>query len=156
MKPYMLTAALLGLITLPVYAETIAGRVSVIDGDTIEIKGKRIRLFGIDAPEGRQFCTAPSGKAWRCGKDAAFALADRIGVAVVSCDKRDTDRYGRIIAVCRDHQTDLNAWMVSEGWAVAYRLYSRDYVQQEAQARKAGLGLWSGSFQMPWDWRKSH
>jgi endonuclease YncB( thermonuclease family) len=72
----------------------------------------------------------------------------------VSCEARDIDRYGRTIAVCSQDGVDLNSWMVEEGWAVAYRQYSRDYVGEEANARRAGRNIWSGSFVMPWDWRR--
>lgn len=129
----------------------IAGTASVIDGDTLDIHGERIRLWGIDAPESGQRCTRPDGAEWRCGKDAAFALSDRIGRAPVSCEVKDMDRYGRKVALCRLRGDDLNAWMVREGRAVAYRAYSRAYVSDEAEAEAAGRGIWSGGFQMPWE-----
>ncbi|WP_227440919.1 thermonuclease family protein [Methylobacterium sp. W2] len=72
-------------------AEPITGRASVVDGDTLDIGGTRIRLHGIDAPESGQLCHRRSGEAFRCGQAAALALADRIGSATVSCDPRDTD-----------------------------------------------------------------
>lgn len=142
------------LLPLPVLAQTITGVASVTDGDSLEIRGTRIRLHGIDAPESRQLCTRPSGQEWRCGQQAALALSDRIGRRGVSCVTRDIDRYGRTIAVCSQDGVDLNRWMVSEGWAVAYRQFSRDYVAVEAEARRAGRNIWSGSFVMPWDWRR--
>ena len=135
-------------------AQPLIGTASVIDGDTLEIQGVRIRLHGIDAIEGRQTCTLPSGKSWRCGRDASFALADRIGRAPVTCHPRDTDRYGRVVAVCEQSGEDLNAWMVEQGWALAYRCYSKAYVKQEARAAAAGRGIWASEFQAPWDWRK--
>lgn len=141
------------LLPLPVSAQTITGVASVTDGDSLEIRGTRIRLHGIDAPESRQLCNRPSGQQWRCGQQAALALSDRIGRRSVSCVARDIDRYGRTIAVCSQDGVDLNRWMVSEGWAVAYRQFSRDYVAVEAEARRAGRNIWSGSFVMPWDWR---
>lgn len=144
------------LLLLPTLAqaETITGRASVIDGDTLEIHGKRIRLHGIDAPESRQLCRTRDGKAWRCGQKAALALSDKIGRRPVSCRGKDIDRYKRIVAVCRAGSDNLNAWMVREGWAVAYRRYSRDYVRQEGEAQQAQRGIWSGLFVVPSDWRR--
>lgn len=133
----------------------IAGTASVIDGDTLEIHGQRIRLWGIDAPESGQRCTRPDGEAWRCGKDAAMALSDRIGRAPLSCEVKDTDHYGRKVALCRQRGDDLNDWMVREGWAVAYRAYAKAYAGAEEEARAGHRGLWTSRFEMPWDWRKA-
>ena len=136
-------------------ARPIVGQASVIDGDTIEIHGQRIRLFGIDAPEGRQLCDDAHGKSYRCGQRASLALSDKIGRHTVSCEPRDIDRYRRVVAICRIDATDLNAWIVSEGLAIAYRYFSRKYVPEEEQARKAKRGIWAGSFMEPYKWRKS-
>lgn len=142
------------LISLPARAgEPIMGTATVIDGDTIEIHGTRIRLHGIDAPESRQECNLADGTNWRCGQQAALALSDRIGRSTVRCEPHDRDRYGRIIAICFKGAEDLNRWMVAAGWAVAYRKYSLDYVGDEEQAHLAEVGLWAGTFDMPWDWR---
>ena len=138
----------------PVAANNLVGVASVIDADTLEIHGVRIRLHGIDAPESRQLCTNPSGQQWRCGQQAALALSDRIGRRTVNCAVRDVDRYGRAIAVCTQDNQDLNRWLVSEGWAVAYRRYSRDYIGAEDQARRAGRNIWAGQFVMSWNWRR--
>ena len=86
----------------------------MIDGDTIEVNGSRIRLHGIDAPERAQTCLA-GGKRWQCGQHATRALADRIAGRPVACEERARDRYGRIVAVCRLNGRDLNAWLVAEG-----------------------------------------
>ncbi|WP_417809482.1 thermonuclease family protein [Thioclava sp.] len=150
---------LLGLILAvglcgPLQAKTITGTASVIDGDTIDIHGSRIRLHAIDAIESRQRCKLPNGKLWNCGKDASFALADKIGRAPVSCEVTDIDRYKRFVAICRQNGEDLNAWLVRNGWAVAYRRYGRDYVPQEDAARKQQAGIWASEFMMPWDWRR--
>lgn len=132
----------------------LAGVASVIDGDTIEVHGQRIRLHGIDAVESRQYCIEADGREWRCGQDAAFALSDKIGRNPVRCDQRDIDRYGRVVGVCFQGRVDLNEWMVFEGWAVAYRQYSLDYVAAEDAARRDKRGMWRAEFQMPWDWRR--
>jgi endonuclease YncB( thermonuclease family) len=140
----------------PSKPQTISGRASVVDGDTIEIRGERIRLFGIDAPESGQPCTI-QGKTSLIGKDAAFALADKIGGQVVECRPRDRDRFNRPVAVCFVGGEDINGWMVTNGWALAYRYYSRDYVSQEEQASKRKVGVWQcNDFVPPWDWRRDH
>ena len=136
--------------------ETYVGVSSVIDGDTIDIHGQSFRLFGIDAPESKQLCDDSKGKTYRCGQVAANALSNLIGRQTVTCEKRDLDRYKRIVAVCSVKGQDVGAYLVAEGLAVAYVQYSRSYVSQQTAARKARLGLWAGAFEMPWDWRKLH
>jgi endonuclease YncB( thermonuclease family) len=134
-------------------AETLVGQASVIDGDTVEIHGQRIRLHGIDAPESSQLCLRGPER-YRCGQAAAFALADRIGEATVTCEGRERDRWGRLIAVCRARGEDLNGWLVRAGWALAFRRYAEDYVPAETEAQRAGYGMWAGVFVPPWDWRR--
>ncbi len=90
----------------------------MIDGDTVEIRGWRIRLHGIDAPESRQLCRR-NGKPWQCGKDAANALARKIARRPVRCEDLGRDRYDRIIGRCTVADGDLGAWMVSQGLALA-------------------------------------
>lgn len=138
----------------PAAVSRITGTAAVIDADTLEIHGERIRLHAVDAPEAGQRCTLPDGSDWRCGRDAALALADRIGQAPVSCEVLDTDRYGRAVARCIQRRTDLGRWLVKKGWAVAYRQYGADYAGAEDQAREAGRGIWASTFVMPWEWRK--
>lgn len=133
--------------------DRIMGIASVIDGDTIEVRGQKIRLHGIDAPESSQLCTSANGQRWRCGQQASFALADHIGRSNIICRRRNKDRYGRIIEVCFMGKENLNRWMVATGWAVAYRHYSRDYVAIEQQAQRAGKNIWPGTFEKPWKWR---
>ncbi len=140
--------------TIPAHAEPIVGRASVIDGDTLEIRGTRIRLQGVDAPESAQLCQDRAGKDYRCGQKAALALADWIGTANVSCEPQDKDRYGRTVAVCSKGGADLNAWLAENGHALAYREYSKAYVDEEAAASSAKVGIWAGTFTKPWDWRK--
>ena len=142
------------LFPLAISAQTMMGMASVTDGYSLEIRGTRTRLHPIDAPESRELGTRPSGRQWRCGQQAALALSERIGRRSVSGVTRDIDRYGRTIAVCSQGRVDLNRWMVSEGWAVASRHVSRDYGAVKAEARRAGRNIWSGSFVMPWDWRR--
>ena len=109
----------------------------MVDGDTLEVRGTRVRLHGIDAPETKQTCIV-GGQRWRCGREATQALARRIGGRPVACEERDRDGYGRAVAVCRVGGKDVNAWMAAEGWAFAYRKYSQRYVAEEAAAKAAG------------------
>ena len=149
---YLIVPALV-LFLSPVALADISGQARVIDGDTIEIDGQRIRLHGIDAPETRQLCYI-DGKQWQCGKDAGNILSDWINHRPVTCQERDRDRYGRIVAVCYVGDEDLNAWMVLQGLAVAYRRYSLDYVEQETDAQLARRGVWATRFVLPWEWRR--
>ena len=122
-------------------ATVIQGTASVIDGDTIEIGGERIRLDAIDAPESSQLCLDAASKRFRCGQKSAFALADMIGRSVVVCEPKGRNRYKRIIAVCFKGETNLNAWMVLQSWAVAFRKYGNDYIGEEDEARLARRGI---------------
>lgn len=149
----LIAIATMALPVTAAVADNITGAPTVIDGDTIDIHGQRIRLHGIDAPESKQVCVS-GGEKYRCGQRAALALSDRIDRGSVTCEARDTDRYGRVVAVCFKGQEDLNGWLVSQGLAVAYRRYSHDYVEQEGAAKAASIGLWSGEFVTPWDWRR--
>jgi endonuclease YncB( thermonuclease family) len=135
-------------------AETLIGTASVIDGDTLEIHGERIRLAGIDAPESAQSCYYSNGEAWRCGQAAALAVSDFIGRKTVECKSESLDRYGRHIATCYLDGSDINALIVASGLAVAYRKYSALYIAQENAAKAAQIGIWNGEFIYPWDWRK--
>ena len=75
---------------------------------------------------------------------------------MVTCERKDSDRYGRVVALCRVYGEDLGAWMVGLGWALAYRAYSTRYVPAEELARSRGLGMWAGRFVPPWEWRREH
>jgi endonuclease YncB( thermonuclease family) len=115
--------------------------------NTIEIRGQRIRLFGIDAPEGGQTCTDAKGAAYRCGQRAAPALGLPHQRQHRHMRAKDKDRYGRVVAVCRAFGEDLSAWMAGLGWALAYREYSAEYVPAEELARRRRAGMWSGRFE---------
>jgi len=134
--------------------DTVSGRVQVTDGDSFEIDGTRIRLNAIDAPEGRQTCVR-NGSIWRCGDEAAAKLRALVAGNTVVCTRKDTDSYGRMVAVCRNGTADLGAQMVSAGLALAYRQYGNDYVDEENAARAARRGLWAGEFTAPWEYRQS-
>lgn len=148
-----LAVALAMLFAFPALAD-VSGPARVVDGDTLDVAGVRVRLLGIDAPEGKQSCER-NGVAWLCGQEAAKALRDLVGSSPLSCVEHDRDRYKRSVSVCKlPDGTDLGAFMVSNGHAVAYARYSKLYVEDEKKAREAKRGLWGGVFEMPWDWRR--
>lgn len=128
------------------------GPVRVIDGDSFWRGESEIRLYGIDAPEYRQTCKDEAGQIWNCGRDAMRALKQLIGGRDVACEIRDTDRYDRLVAVCKSGDVDLNQAMVRQGWAVSFGAYG----SLEAEARQARRGIWRGDFERPQDWRKRH
>lgn len=130
------------------------GNAEVIDGDTLDVAGARVRLYGIDAPEAEQTCRR-GGRDWACGADAGTALVSAIAGREVRCEEQDTDLYERIVGICRAGSENLNVWMVENGWAVAYRQYGGDvYDPEEIVARVAQRGIWASEFVMPWEWRK--
>ena len=142
----------------------ISGIARVIDGDTIQIHKKKIRLFGIDAPEKNQQCRKPwltmsfisFSKDYPCGQISTDKLKNKINNKLIICKWTNKDRYKRYIAECFKDKININAWMVRNGYAVAYRKYSKKFVSQEIFAKKEKLGLWSGTFIMPWDYRKNN
>jgi endonuclease YncB( thermonuclease family) len=157
----MLRQVILGLASLALpwlapaaAAADLIGPARIIDGDTIEIHGQRIRLFGIDAPEHDQLCEV-GGSQYPCGQQATLALESQTGGQTVDCVPHGIDQYSRVVAVCSVGGEDLNAWMVSNGWALAYRYYSTAYVPDEDVAHNAGAGIWRGTFEAPWDWREA-
>ncbi|MCC5978886.1 MAG: thermonuclease family protein [Salinarimonas sp.] len=135
-------------------APRLTGPVRVVDGDTIRLGDHRIRLHGIDAPESDQACLDAQGAPWACGDAATERLAAMIGADPVHCIERDIDHYRRIIGECFAGVTNLNAALVAEGLAFAYRRFSMDYAALEDEARSEARGIWAGTVQAPWDHRR--
>ncbi len=133
---------------------TLTGVVRVIDGDTIEIAGRHVRLEGIDAPEIAQRCGRWLVGTWPCGTAAGDALEKLVGAKTVTCESRGLDKYGRTLGVCSVDGRDINAEMVREGYAWAFVKYSTSYVQEEAEARALHLGIWQGEAQPAWEFRE--
>jgi endonuclease YncB( thermonuclease family) len=131
----------------------ISGLAEVIDGDSLDIDGISIRLFGVDAFEGRQPCLR-NGAPWRCGDAASRKLTELVGESTIECVQRDIDSYGRVVARCTNGRVDLAAEIARSGLGLAYRQYSMDYVDEEADAQAAGRGAWAGTFDAPWEWRR--
>ncbi|QND42893.1 thermonuclease family protein [Rhizobium leguminosarum bv. viciae] len=128
------------------------GRASVIDGDTIEIAGQRIRLNGIDAPESSQTCADASAKPYGCGKDAAFAFDDFLAKSrPTTCRPASKDRYKRVVADCfRADGRSVYRWLVRQGLAVDWPRYSKGaFAADQAAAKSERLGIWQGPFDLP-------
>jgi len=151
--------AVLVLLTLAAFAAvlerlrpktTVAGTTSVIDGDSLRIAGREIRLAGLDAPELRQTCRR-DGQSYACGEVARAELRRMIANGAVTCAVQGRDKYRRDLGRCSVQGEDIGASLVRRGFAVAYG----DYADEEERARRARLGLWAGTFEPPSDWRKA-
>ncbi len=145
--------------------KVIFGEALIIDGDSLRIKGERIRLLGIDAPEIKQTCKKPYlkisaavglifNKDYNCGVLSKKQLAKKINNSKVKCISSSKDRYKRYLSICYKNSLNLNKWMVKQGYAVAYRKYSKQFLIDEKYAKDNELGIWQGSFLRPEKWRK--
>ena len=151
-----LAALALALASPAIAGEWYTGPVRVIDGDSLEVGNRKTRIHGIDAFEVRQRCAGTP-----CGQIATQAMQEAIRGRMVRCEALDRDRYGRTIARCfaarqgaQGPGLDIGGHMVAQGWALAYRRYSRDYVGAERSAQRDRLGAWAGAFVAPWVWRR--
>ncbi len=133
----------------------VSARARVIDGDTLEIDGRHVRLEGIDAPETGQTCARQPTGTWDCGARASARLAELVGRRIVTCESRGNDKSGRLLGICSVDGQDVNAQMVREGFAWAFVKYSRSYVTQEAEARAEHVGIWQAQSQPAWEYRES-
>jgi endonuclease YncB( thermonuclease family) len=137
------------------YAKTIIGKPKIIDGDTVHINKNKIRLHAIDAPETKQSCLIDLKK-WSCGKQSTAELKKMISNRIIRCEVNDIDIYNRYVGVCYINTIDINKWMVKNGWAIAYKYYSIDYINEEKFARENKLGIWNSEFLEPYLYRKKN
>lgn len=133
----------------PVLAQKVSGEAYVIDGDTSDVGGVRIRLQGIDAPEGEQPCYDINDRSFDCGSQAKSIMLQILEGKNVACHARDRDRYGRVIATCFVDGADIAEMIVRSDYAFAYTRYSRNYVAAERDARRHQRGLWKAKFEYP-------
>ena len=145
------------------FEKIIIGKAYVTDGDTIKINDQKIRLFGIDAPETKQFCKEVYlsflifnfKRDYKCGEKSTDALKKKIQGKNIRCLVQDNkDRYRRNIGICYLKLQDINSWLVKNGHAIAYRRYSKKYVIDEQYAENNKLGIWEGTFMEPEKWRR--
>ena len=146
------------------FGSIIEGIPRIIDGDSLEIKNNRIRLFGINAPEKKQICQKPYfnifffhfQKKYECGLFVKNQLKKFINGKKIKCISNGKDRYNRHLSICYLKNKDINSWLVKNGYAIAYKKYSKKYILEEKYAKENKLGIWLGAFQKPEIWRKKH
>jgi endonuclease YncB( thermonuclease family) len=134
----------------------VVGRATIIDGDTIDIRGERIRINGIDAPESAQLCKDAQRKSYRCGVVAARALDHFLAESrPTRCEFVERDRYDRFVGNCyRSDGAKVAAYLVRRGFAMDWPRYSRGaHADEQSVAKAERLGIWAGEFFPPWEWR---
>jgi endonuclease YncB( thermonuclease family) len=157
MKLSLIVALSIVFMAAPADAGTLdlSGQASVIDGDTLDIHGTRIRIFGIDAPESDQLCRNEDSEPYRCGQKAANDLDAFIARRPVTCVDIDERSFNRTVAVCTIAGVDIADWLVRQGLALDWPKYSKgDYADAQSEAKRGQLGMWAGSFVAPWRYRE--
>ena len=152
--PKCVMAALALVASGVAWSDSFVGQASVIDGDTLEIHGTRIRLWGVDAPESNQLCRGEDSLQYRCGAQAANELDAFISRRPVNCIPINLDRYARTVVTCAVDGADLGEWLVRKGLALDWPDYSNGkYGAVQRDAEQAGRGIWKGSYVEPWLYR---
>ena len=138
-----------------IYNDVKSNEIKIIDGDTIHLNNEKIRFTGIDTPELKQTCNKNNVIIY-CGIEAKKLLIDKIGKNKVHCVRKGKDQYKRTLAECFVNNLSLSRFLVREGYAFAYRKYSKKFIADEDFARSNNIGMWSMNFEYPWDWRKKN
>ncbi len=136
----------------PLFAENKTGGVRIVDGDTLVLNERRIRILGLDTPELKQSCYALSGQSWPCGEHAKQFLVTLTKNSPVECKLYNKDKYGRDLGTCFIEDKDIAQILIRSGYGIAT---GTTYMISEVAARKDKLGIWSGTFQTPKQWRDS-
>jgi len=137
------------------YNDVKSYEIKIIDGDTIHLNNEKIRFTGIDTPELKQTCNK-NNEIIYCGIQARQLLINKIGKNKVNCVKEGKDQYKRTLAECFVNDLSLSRFLVREGYAFAYRKYSKKFINDEEFAKKNNMGMWSMNFEYPWEWRKKN
>ena len=152
-KKVILVISISSLIFFLIFNQVSSQELRVVDGDTINLNGEKIRFTGIDTPELKQTCIK-EGVIDPCGLTAKKILIDKISDNEVECTSEGKDRYKRTLAECFVNNESLSSYLVRSGYAFAYRRYSKKFVTDEDYARINKIGMWSMEFDYPWDYRK--
>ena len=137
------------------YNDVKSYEIKIIDGDTINLNNEKIRFTGIDTPELKQTCNK-NNEIIYCGIQARQLLINKIGKNKVNCIKEGKDQYKRTLAECFVNDLSLSRFLVRQGYAFAYRKYSKKFIEDENFAKNNNMGMWSMNFEYPWDWRKKN
>ena len=137
------------------YNDVKSYEIKIIDGDTIHLNNEKIRFTGIDTPELKQTCNK-NNEIIYCGIQARQLLINKIGKNKVKCVREGKDQYKRTLAECFVNDLSLSKFLVREGYAFAYRKYSKKFIEDENFAKNNNMGMWSMKFEYPWDWRKKN
>ena len=138
----------------PLKYPAILGVSRVIDGNTLIVNRRIIKLYGIASPDITQTCADSSGRGYRCGRQALSWLSGWLADNEVKCHILSEDQHGVLTGVCLLGPYDIGAALTNVGWAVADTKQSKVYVPYQNQAISNRRGLWQGEFYMPWDWQK--
>ncbi len=150
MMRFLMISAFLILSSAP----ALSGDLFIRDGDSFAMNGKELRLWGIDAPEYRQYCLKDN-KSVPCGKYARQRLENLLSGKELECERIITDRYQRTIARCIVEGEDVASQMVRSGFAFDYPRYSNGaYAEQQKAAKDERRGLWSMEFEFPWHFKR--
>lgn len=131
----------------------LSGIARVIDGDTLEVAGTRVRLAGLDAPENDQQCQTEHGVDWDCGRYVTQELRALLWRADVRCVDEGEGGYGRMLGRCYWGDLDLSAHLVGLGLAWVDPRFEQTYLSFEKEAAIARRGLWAMSSLRPWEHR---
>jgi endonuclease YncB( thermonuclease family) len=154
-KKVILLISIFSLIFFLTYNQIKSQEIKVVDGDTINMNGEKIRFTGIDTPELKQTCIKEGVKEL-CGITAKQILIDKIGNNKVVCINEGKDQYKRTLAECFVNDKSLSSYLVRSGYAFAYRRYSNKFIEDEDYARINKIGMWKMIFVYPWDYRKNN
>lgn len=143
---------------VPADDKAAVGNARIVDADILEVGGQRFHLFGIDAPEPEQTCFL-NGRPWACGA-VAYREMEKIlfeeggQVACTARDAVDAKRPAARFATCLVNGKDIAGLLVRRGMAAAQPAQSKDYLEAERAAERAGIGIWQGPFIPPWEYRE--
>ena len=157
-KPANSQGAALHVKSHPQFNKNFSGNTFVLDGDSLRVGGKEVRLYGIDAPEYNQTCFDAKKKEYPCGQKSREFLINLAGGKQVECAYFDMDKYDRYLSKCSVGKASINEELIKSGMAVIYSFTEADEKMEklEAEAKKNKLGVWQGAFQLPKDYRKAH